>query len=80
MSSVNADVRGPPRTIARVDGYSDSVGHQRRNRIFFDLLREGASEKESSSFTQRQHSQTIVHFFETGITRWPAISNISAIW
>ena len=27
MNNVNADVRGPPRMMARVDGHSDSRGH-----------------------------------------------------
>src|SRR5437879_11020831 len=34
MSSVNADVRGPLRTTARVDDHSASFGHQRRQIIF----------------------------------------------
>ena len=56
MSSVNADVRGPQRTTARVDGYSASFGHQRCQIIFRCVVRGRDHENDwAPHLRRRQH-------------------------
>lgn len=38
MNNVNADARGPQRTMARVGGHSDSRGHERWQKVFSSIL------------------------------------------
>ena len=54
MSSVNADIREPWRTIARVGGHSDSFGHRRRKIIFRCILKGYGHENDRALHSRRR--------------------------